>query len=52
MSTRPAQEKAQAEKPGDKSAWVPPEIETLPMRDALGGASKHLYLADSYTFYS
>jgi hypothetical protein len=51
MSTRPEQEKAQAVKPGDKLAWVPPQLETVPLREALSGGG-HPYFADSVTFYS
>jgi hypothetical protein len=50
MSARPEPEKAQAVKPGDKSAWVPPRLETLPLREALGGHGNP-YL-DGVTFYS
>jgi hypothetical protein len=51
MSTRPEPEKAQPVKPGDKSAWVPPRLETMPLRQALGGAGSP-YIFDGATFYS
>jgi hypothetical protein len=51
MSNRSDQAKAQALKPEDKSAWVPPQLETMPLREALSGGG-HPYFADGATFYS
>ena len=51
MSARREPEKAQAVKPGDKSAWVPPRLETLPLREAMSGGG-HPYIFDGATFYS
>ncbi len=51
MSTRPEPENAQTVKPGGKSAWVPPQLETLPLREALSGGG-HPYIFDGATFYS
>jgi hypothetical protein len=51
MSTRPEQEKSQDARPEEKSAWIPPRLETVPLREAMGGGGGP-YFADSITFYS
>jgi hypothetical protein len=51
MSTQREPDKAEAGKPADKSAWVPPRLDTVPLREAMAGAG-HPYIADGATFYS